>query len=391
MASYIPEPVPTSPESMKSIVGRLREIHFDEKHCGHRLGRIESLPDFNGLRVARPYLQATSDPLDVAIALFLLNEKVSMEMAHRLFNEAQLSSLQEMSLVQLNGRAAYSLLNLLPCSGAFIATDRFSFPSDDYPLINRVMWLYHESYILAGLVDRIPRVTAALDLGTGSGIHALLASRHSAQAVGVDINPRALAFSRFNQRLNGWTNVEFLRGDLYAPVAGRQFDLILSNPPFNPTPIVPAGTDYWSGGTSGEEILSRIIGGLDAHLSDSGICHIITLLCHNKAGPSYREKLDMWLAGGIDRYDVMSQVMDNCSYFENVDSEARRVFLRENFSRFEFGVISIRKSGRRPGLYYHGLPRVAQPLFDQNGRFAQPFTHQTFDECPEVAGLCHPA
>lgn len=385
MASYIPEPVPTTPESMKSIVERLREINFNEKHCGHRLGRIESLPDFNGLRVARPYLQATSDPLDVAIALFLLNEKVPIEMADRLFNEAELGSLQEMSLVQLNGRAAYSLLNLLPCSGAFIATDRFSFPSDDYPLINRVMWLYHESYILAGLVDRSTRITAALDLGTGSGIHALLASRHSDQAVGVDVNLRALAFSRFNQRLNARTNVEFLHGDLYAPVAGRQFDLILSNPPFNPTPAVPAGTDYWSGGPSGEEILSRIIGGIDAHLAESGICHIITLLCHHKAGPNYREKLDMWLSGRINRYDVMVQAMDNNYYFDNVDSEARRIFLQENFSRFEFGVISIRKSGRRPGLYYYGLPRVTQPLFNQNGHFTKPFTHQTFDECGEAA------
>jgi SAM-dependent methyltransferase len=383
MASYIPEPVPIDPAAMKRIAAKLTKIKFDEKHCGDRLGRIESLPDFDGQHVPRPYLGPASDPLDVIISLFLLNEKVPLEKAHEVFTGAELEALCAMSLIQRNGSAVNAQLNLLPCSGNFITSDRFSFPEDDHPPINRVMWLYHESYILAGLVDRTVKSRATLDLGTGSGIHTLLASRHSDQAVGVDINPRAIAFARFNQRLNERDNVEFLHGDLYGPVADRQFDLILSNPPFNPTPVVPAGTDYWSGGPSGEEILSRICAGLDNQLTDDGICHIITLVCHHKAGPGYREKLDMWLMGGIGRYDVMAQVMDIGRYFDIVDSEERRSFLRQNFSRFEFGVISIRKSGRKPGRYYHGLPRVAQPLFDENGRFARCINHQTFDECLE--------
>ena len=42
-----------------------------------------------------------------------------------------------------------------------------------------------------------------LDLGCGGGVQALLAARHAESVVGVDLNPRALAFARFNARLNG--------------------------------------------------------------------------------------------------------------------------------------------------------------------------------------------
>ncbi|HEY6351956.1 MAG TPA: methyltransferase [Candidatus Angelobacter sp.] len=381
MDSRIPAPVPAHTDAMKRVVGRLREIGFDEKHCGERLGKIENLPDFAGSQVARPYLRPSPDLLDIAITLFLMNEKISFEQAGQLFPGSDLDALRTMSLVEVNRREVYSRLNLLPCYGSYLATDRSSFGPNENPGISRVMWLYQESYILGGLVDRTTRLPSALDLGTGSGIHALLASQHCDHAVGVDINPRAITFSKFNQRLNDRSNLEYLLGDLYTPVAGRRFDLILANPPYNPSPLVAAGADYWSGGLSGEEILGRIFGGIHAHLTETGICHIITLLCHQKAGPIYRQKLDSWLVGGIRRYDIMAQVMEHQYYVANADSEALRTFLRRHFSRFEFGVISIRRSPERPGFYYHGLPRAAPPLFDENGRFGMAINHSFFDAC----------
>ncbi len=51
-----------------------------------------------------------------------------------------------------------------------------------------------------------------------------------------DVNPRVPCFVTFNARLNGIENIELLMGDGFEPVAGRSFDLILSNPPFFITP-----------------------------------------------------------------------------------------------------------------------------------------------------------
>jgi hypothetical protein len=370
------------------LVRKLREIKFDERHCGARLGFYEGLPDFERPRGPEPFLSSTSDALDIVLALFLLNEEVPFDQALEVFTEADLYALRTMSLIQIQEDRIFSPLNLLPCSGHYIVTDRRVFAKNHPPEFSRIMWLYPESYMLAGLVDRTTRIQRALDLGTGSGVHALKACQHSAEVIGVDINPRAIAFSKFNQRLNNLHNVEFRLGDLYAPVGDMKFDLIVSNPPFNPIPTVQAGTDYWSGGASGEEILGRIIAGLDAHLTEDGICHIITLLCHQKSGPTYGEKLDRWLTGGLKRFDVMAHVGDQSKYFSrqdenyffNADFAERERFLRAEFSRFEFGVISIRRCKEGDGHYYHGPSRTPLPLFDQDARIRNPITQRTFGE-----------
>jgi hypothetical protein len=50
--------------------------------------------------------------------------------------------------------------------------------------------------------------------------------------VGVDVNPHAIDLAALNARLNGIANVELRQGDMFEPVAGEHFDLIVANPPF---------------------------------------------------------------------------------------------------------------------------------------------------------------
>ena len=72
-----------------------------------------------------------------------------------------------------------------------------------------------------------------LDMGTGSGVCAVVAARHARRVIAVDINPAAVRCATINVALNGMEQrVEVRHGDLFAPVAGQQFDLILFNPPF---------------------------------------------------------------------------------------------------------------------------------------------------------------
>ena len=75
-------------------------------------------------------------------------------------------------------------------------------------------------------------VGVALDLGCGCGVHALLAAAHCERVVAADISEAAAAYTRFNAQLNDIRNVDVLVGDLFEPVAGQKFDLILCNPPF---------------------------------------------------------------------------------------------------------------------------------------------------------------
>jgi len=71
-----------------------------------------------------------------------------------------------------------------------------------------------------------------LDMGTGSGVSALLAARAGANVVAVDVNPEAVECARANAEQNGLSErIVFVYGDLFETVEG-DFDLIIFDPPF---------------------------------------------------------------------------------------------------------------------------------------------------------------
>ena len=85
-------------------------------------------------------------------------------------------------------------------------------------------------------LQRLPRdaVCSVADLGTGSGAIALALARElpRAQVVATDASAAALAIAQRNAQAHGIGNLTFLRGDWLAPLAGRRFDVIVSNPPY---------------------------------------------------------------------------------------------------------------------------------------------------------------
>ena len=77
-----------------------------------------------------------------------------------------------------------------------------------------------------------------VDVGSGSGVIAVALAHHlpGAQITAMDLSEHALAVARENAKLNGVSErIRFLQGDLLAPVAGEQFEFVVSNPPYVPT------------------------------------------------------------------------------------------------------------------------------------------------------------
>jgi release factor glutamine methyltransferase len=79
--------------------------------------------------------------------------------------------------------------------------------------------------------DLLPRGARVLDLGCGSGACGVAAARRGCDVVAVDINPSAVRCTRINALLNHM-EVDVREGDLFTPVAGERFDVILFNPPY---------------------------------------------------------------------------------------------------------------------------------------------------------------
>jgi release factor glutamine methyltransferase len=114
-----------------------------------------------------------------------------------------------------------------------------------------------------------------LDMGTGSGILAILAAQKARRVVAVDINPHALACTRRNAELNGVTSkVEVRLGDLFTPLKpSDKFELILFNPPYLPVGEGEGKSwieQSWAGGKTGRAVINRFTADASNWLMEKG-------------------------------------------------------------------------------------------------------------------------
>ena len=116
-----------------------------------------------------------------------------------------------------------------------------------------------------------------LDVCTGSGVAALLAVPRATSTTAVDANRTAVLAARANAVLNG-RRVRVLHGDLFAPVAGREFDVVLANPPYLPVPAdarSELGSSAWDGGPNGRGVLDRLCEGAATVLRPGGALFVV--------------------------------------------------------------------------------------------------------------------
>ena len=130
-------------------------------------------------------------------------------------------------------------------------------------------------------------VESVLDLCTGSGCLAILAARHFPNAAvdAVDISKDALAVAARNVADHGLEDrVALHRGDLFAPLGGKRYDLIISNPPYVdadgmaalPRECRAEPKLAFDGGADGIDIVRRILDEAKAHLNPQGglLCEV---------------------------------------------------------------------------------------------------------------------
>lgn len=181
-----------------------------------------------------------------------------------------------------------------------------------------------ETLVLTAL-QTMPDAKSVLDVGTGSGCVAITLARQlpAAKVTAVDISESALALAERNA-LQLEVNVEFLHGSLFDSVAGRGFDLIVSNPPYIPTADIetlePEVRDYdpriaLDGGLDGLQIYARLVPEASSYLNHGG-----WLLLEIGMGQELELAAIFQQAGD---YDQMMEVRDSAGIVRVVGAQRR--------------------------------------------------------------------
>lgn len=119
---------------------------------------------------------------------------------------------------------------------AYILGER-EFYGLDFQVTPDVLIPRSETELLVELaLARVPEGESSriLDIGTGSGCIAVTLAhlRPRSRVIATDVSAAALEVARENARRRVADNVEFRRGDGFAPTLGERFDVIVSNPPY---------------------------------------------------------------------------------------------------------------------------------------------------------------
>ncbi len=248
--------------------------------------------------------------LETLIRLFLIGVPTDAEATRWAITPMTLDTWAEAGLVRVEGDSVVGLLQLLPFRELLLAFDRPHRIASGLKT-NYVMGIGSSTLTLANATVRRPS-EASLDLGTGCGFLAFLAAAHSRRVVAVDRNPRAVNLAAFNARLNDLSNVECLEGDLFEPVAGQEFDLVVSNPPFVISP--ERRYIYRDSGMLGDEVTRKIVEQVPALLRQGGFCQILCNWAH-VAGEDWQQRLAGWFEGtGCDAWVMCTDTLDAAGY-----------------------------------------------------------------------------
>ena len=120
------------------------------------------------------------------------------------------------------------------------------------------------------LLDPVAGTKTVLDVGTGCGVLGIFAALRGHQVTAVDVVPEAVSCARANAILNR-AKVELLLGDLFAPVVGHRFDIVLASlPKYRGTPKTTFDRSWRS-----PDVIDRFTEGLPSVLAPDGVAFFV--------------------------------------------------------------------------------------------------------------------
>ena len=363
-----------NPESIDQLRTALASADFSSTGIATRLGPAAVAAGRSDYREALR-VTGSGDPLDILIRLFICGQIEDEAAVARALAPLPVSDARAAGLLVRESGGLRAGVDLEPYGDWWVLADLPAVPGRQLPA-DHVLGVGGASTTLAGATIRRP-VGSALDLGTGCGVQALHLSTHAGSVTATDLSPRALMFAATNAALNG-LDWELLQGDLLAPVAGRQFDLVVSNPPFVVGPGDATHT-YRDSGRAGDGVCAELAGAAPKLLTPGGTLQFLANWVHVR-GQDWEEHVADWFAGaGMDVWAIQREVSDPLDYVrlwladasERHDPQraARWLdwFAAHDIEAVGFGLITARNSGHDdPMLVLEDLrQQVQSPLGDR--------------------------
>lgn len=198
------------------------------------------------------------------------------------------------------------------------------------------------------MVNMIPKIGGmqGLDLCTGTGIQAMFLSEYTNQIDAVDINENSVRLANINAKLNNIKNINFICGDLYENIKGKEYDYIVSNPPF--IPFVKEQNFYsiaGAAGIDGLQIINEILCEIDNYIKNEGLLLIYAeglskkgvLLVESsiKRFLSNNYIVDITVFNQISSDEYLLRISELCKNSYNEDSSTIIKQLKKYFSENE--------------------------------------------------------
>jgi Methyltransferase small domain len=229
------------------------------------------------------------------VRLFFFGLTLARVEAEAAFGRAGLRLLEQAGWLEVEAERVSAALKLVPHGDLLIASDH---DLGGAAGADWVAGMHPPSVTLAKLTIRRP-AARALDIASGNGIQALLASRHAETVVAADINPRALAVAAVNAALNDVRNIEFRQGSYFDPAEGERFDLVTCNPPYVISP--ESRYAYRDSGLPGDTVSRQLVQQTPRFLAEGGFAHILVSWGHAPDDPW--SPLERWVEGsGCDSW-----------------------------------------------------------------------------------------
>lgn len=125
---------------------------------------------------------------------------------------------------------------------------------------------------------KVKKTDKVLEIGTGTGIIAIITSKITERVIAVDINKYAVECAKKNSDINQ-SNIDIRLGDLFDSLKDEKFDTILFNTPYLPTNEDEQVDDEleaaWDGGVDGRVVINRFIEEVSEHLNPSGRVQLV--------------------------------------------------------------------------------------------------------------------